>query len=179
MERSLQGSGQWALAATSCGGASPIRRFLAGGVYPTASFSDGLGGIVSSATYLYRVTALAANGEAGSHTVSWTAPAPVVLRWLSATISADTVKLRARYEPPSSNAPVLPNSLRVTGSYGASKLPSGNCAGLAGCTFVMAAVPSGTQRFTLVAEWLRLNGAYGTSTQVIAATSADTTIVVP
>jgi hypothetical protein len=43
----------------------------------------------------------------------------------------------------------------------------------------MAAVPSGTQRFTLVAEWLRLNGAYGTSTQVIAATSADTTIVVP
>ena len=82
-ERSAQGTNAWTLAATSCGGASPIVTAASSQPgLPIMLFADGLGKIVPNTTYLYRVTAFAANGETGTSTVAWTAPGPVVLRWL-------------------------------------------------------------------------------------------------
>lgn len=179
MERSVQGSNAWTLAATSCGGGSPIIIGTNKYSIPGAGFFDGLGGVIPGTTYLYRVTALAATGEAGGNTVSWTAPNAVFLRWLSATITGSTVTLRARYEQPATNPPVSAHSLRVTTPYGDSQLPSGNCAGLAGCSFVFSSVPSGAQRFTILAEWGRAAATTNTLLQVLATVSADTTVVVP
>jgi len=179
MERSVQGSNAWALAATSCGGVWPIGFGTNKYSIPVANFFDGLGGVTPGTTYLYRVTALAATGEAGGNTISWTAPNPIVLRWLGATISGNTVTLRARYEQPSTNPPVPADLLSVSGLNGASQMPSGNCALLTGCTFVMTSVPSGAQRFTIRAEWTRFPVTTGGTPVVTATAAADTTIVVP
>jgi hypothetical protein len=179
MERSIPGANAWTLAGTSCGDVSPIVVLTNKYLVPMTTFFDALGGIIPGATYLYRVTALAANGEAGSHTVPWTAPDPVILRWLSATVTGSTVTLRARYEPPASNAPVSPSSVRVTTLYGANQTSSGYCSDPTGCSFVLTAVPSGTHRFTMLAEWTRLNPTTGGPGAVIATVSADTTIIVP
>ena len=124
------------------------------------------------------MTAFAANGEAGGNTASWTAPGQVVLRWLSATIAGSTITLNLRYEPPTTNAPMPPTSLRVTAPNGLNPGQySGVCAALAGCSFVFNAVPQGTHQFTVSAEWTWPLGS--ASAVVVAKMSADTTIAVP
>ncbi len=170
MERSVQGTNAWTLAATSCGGTLPI---VGTG---NMAFIDGLGGIVPNTAYLYRLTAIAPTGEMGAGTIPWTSPSAVLLRWLSATVVGSTVTLKVRYEPPATNAPIAPTSIRVTSSSGSTQTPSGGpCAGLAGCSFVFPTMARGTHQFTVIATWTSPMG----SGQALDKTTAETTVVVP
>ena len=148
------------------------------------TFADALPGIVPNTTYLYRVTALAANGEAGQHTVTWTAPSPVVLHWLSAAATAGSVTLKWRYEPPTANAPAVPTGYKITAPYGLNRGYIYPCGALAGCTMVVTAVPPGTHTFSVAALWsLSTTGSVGQASAppgpTLATVRADTVVTVP
>ncbi len=178
VERSVQGSNTWVLVGTTCGGGSvPIASSTTGTV-TSARMVDSLLGAVPNTSYLYRLTALAANGEAGAATIPWTAPSLVVPRWLAATAAANTVTLKWRFEPPATNPPALPTAFRITAPYGLNVVSPGPCTGLAGCSRWLNAVPAGTHKFTVTALWA-LYGPNGPSGPVVARASADTTIVIP
>ena len=150
MDRSVQGSGTWTPAGTSCDGAIDYG-------YPYFAYIDRTAGVVAPNTaYLYRLTAIAANGETGERILNWTSPNAPVLHWLSAVVSGNSVTLKFRYEAPATNAPQLPQDrFRVTSDYGVDLPVVGGsaCAGLAGCTLVVNGVPSGSHVFTVTASW--------------------------
>jgi len=177
IERGVQGSNTWTLLATSCDGS--LGSALAGYQFVDRS------GIVPNTAYLYKVTALAGNGEAGSKTLTYTSPSPSVLHWLSATTSGNTVTMRFRYEPPSTNAPILPSDkFYVTSPYGLNQLVqiggaskpafgvSSECWTAGGCSFVVSGVPSGTHVFTVTASWI-------SGPVLLGKISANTTVTIP
>lgn len=178
MERSVQGSNTWILVGTTCGGGPVPIASITQGTVTSGRVIDSLLVAVPNTSYLYRLTALAANGEAGAATIPWTAPSPVVLRWLGATVAGSSVTLKYRYEPPATNAPAPPTSFRIAAPYGLNQLSPGTCTGLAGCSLLLNAVPAGTHRFTVTAQWT-LYGPNGPSGPVVARASADTTVVIP
>ena len=169
VDRSLQGSNTWTQVATTC---DPSVKKTAS-QYAVLDLGPGL---APNTTYSYRLMALAVNGEAGSTTVNWTSPNTSTLRWLSSSVAGNTVTLKYRYEPPTSNAPSPPYSrYYLTAPYGLNQMvpaPGGGCIALAGCTVIVNNVPSGTHVFTLTASWTD-----GVTTY--AKITADTTVIVP
>jgi hypothetical protein len=176
VERSLPDSKLWMLMGTSCDGSIEV-------IYPGYTFLDRSGKIDPNTTYLYKVTALAPNGEAGERTFTYTAPGTSVMRWLSATTSGNTVTMKFRYEPPLTNAPILPSdNFYVTSPYGLNQLVAvgtgkpllreSACMTAAGCSFVVNGVPSGTHVFTVTASWI-------SGPIVLAKISANTSVIIP
>jgi hypothetical protein len=178
VERTVPGSKAWTLLATSCDGSLG---FTYPGIY---TFFDRSGKIVPNTTYLYKVTALAPNGETGERTLTWTSPSPSALHWLSSTASGSTVTMKFRYEAPPNNAPSLPSEkFYVTSPYGLNQLVvvpsttksgvvSSACWTVGGCSFVVNGVPSGTHVFTVTASWI-----FGP--ELFSKISENTTIVIP
>ncbi len=181
VDRSVQGSNAWTLAGTSCG-TTPTILFM-GNVVPNMRFTDLSGGITPGTTYVYRITALAANGEAGWNTSTWTAPNSGLVRWLSATTTATSITLQWRYEPPPTGAPPVPNNgYKLTSGYGLNVTAGPNaCTTLAGCSYTISNPPKGAQQFTITARWAYSMGAGQTYNQgpAMGTLSADTLIVVP
>ena len=101
-DRSVQGSGTWTPAGSSCDGTIPPSS-------KTAAMIDRFKGVAPNTTYLYKFTVFAANGEIGVGTIPWTSPNTSVIRWLSATNVGNTVTLNFRYEPPATNPPSDPS----------------------------------------------------------------------
>jgi len=178
VERSVPDTKLWMLMATSCDGSIEV-------IYPGYTFVDQSGKLDPNATYLYKVTALAANGQAGERTFTYTAPGTSVMRWVSATTSGNTVTMKFKYEAPLTNAPSLPSDkFYVTSPYGLNQLvavPSLSHAGTpgsacitnaTGCSFVVNGVPSGTHVFTVTASWI-------SGPIVLAKISANTTVIIP
>lgn len=148
VDRSVQGSGSWTLAWSSCNGDFPS-------IGP-AVIVDKIPGLTPNTTYQYRQTLFVATGDFGTRTTSWTAPNPSAIRWLSATSSGGTVTLSFRYEPPATNAWAPPSDRFVlTSSYGLNQIVSnGNgCANLGGCTVTLTGVPPGRYVYTAAAQW--------------------------
>jgi len=170
MDRSVQGSGIWTPAGTSCDGAITLSYAYYGYIDRTA------GTVAPNTAYLYRLTAIAANGETGERILNWTSPNAPVLHWLSAVVSGSSVTLKFRYEAPATNAPQTPSErYHVTSDYGLDQVVSSGtfCASLAGCTLVVNGVPSGSHVFTVTAGW-------GNSrTNPIVTMSANNTVVIP
>jgi len=164
-DRSVQGSGTWTFAGSSCDGTIPPG--------PKAiAFIDRIKGVAPNTTYLYRFTAFAANGDVGIGSVPWTSPNRSAIHWLSATSNGNTVTLSFRYEPPLTNPPTEPSDrFRVTAPYGLDQIVNG-CGKLAGCTVVLTGVPSGTHEFKGIAEWKNSLGTFWTIW-------SPTTVVVP
>lgn len=157
-----------ALALSSCDGTIP----------PTglnvAAF-DQIKGVTPNTTYLYKLTAIAATGDIGVGTVTWTSPNASVMHWLSATVAGSSVTLNFRYEPPATNPPGATYlSYRVTAPYGFDQvIPRGtDCGKVGGCSLVATGVPSGTQIFTVFGEWKM-------GTKVVYRISSPTTVVIP
>ena len=149
-----------------------------------ARFNDQLG-VVPNTAYTYRVTAFAANGETGVSTLNWTAPGPFLLHWLSAAIATNpgtgnSVTLKWRCEPPATNPPALPYIWHIAAQYGLNQRTSlSGCNYLAGCTYVVNNVPSGTHKFLMTASW-PLHLANGNNADpIIMSASVDTTLTVP
>jgi len=176
VERSLPDNKSWMLMGTSCDGSIEV-------AYPGYTFLDRSGKIDPNTTYLYKMTALAANGEMGERTYTYTSPSQSVMHWLSATTSGNTVTMKFRYEPPLTNAPILPSdSFYVTSPYGLNQLVAVStgkplvhesaCMTAAGCSFVVNGVPSGTHVFTVTASWI-------SGPLVMAKISASTTVIIP
>ena len=168
MDRSVQGGGTWAFAGSSCDGTIPPSSKSAAVVVPIKGLSPGT-------TYLYKLTAYAANAEIGMSTIPWTAPNTSVIHWLTGTSNGSTVTLSFRYEPPVTNPPTSPSDrFHLTAPYGLNQIVAdGNtCRGLAGCSVVLTGVPSGTHVFTATADW-KVNGV------VVATIWAPTTAIVP
>jgi hypothetical protein len=183
MERSQQGSNAWALAGTSCGAAGAAGAIVdLGATSPNMEYADPLGGLVPGATYLYKLTALAANGEAGWNSVAWTAPNPGLVRWLAPTVTAYNITLRWRYEPPVSGAPTLPDAFQLTSGSGPVKTLQAPCNALAGCTVRDTILPGrhGAQPYRVTAGW-RSYRPVGSNTLVslMGTLSADTVITIP
>ncbi len=147
VDRSVQGSGSWSLAGSSCDGSLRIVR--------PATLVDKLAGLTPNTTFQYRLTSYAPSGDFGTATMSWTSSFPSVIRWLSATSNGGTVTLSFRYEPPAANPWRSPEDRFVlTSSYGLNKTVSNNgCAGLSGCSVTLTGVPSGSHVFTATAQW--------------------------
>jgi hypothetical protein len=168
VDRSVQGSKTSALVASSCDGTIPPS---AGDV----SIFDQIKGVSPGTTYVYKLTALAANGDIGVGTVSWTSPNPSVMHWLSATNAGSTVTLNFRYEPPATNPPNVSLVVyHVTAPYGFDQIfgRGTDCGKITGCTLVASAVPSGTHVFTVSAEWKISN-------KVVYRIWSPTTVIVP
>jgi hypothetical protein len=168
IDRSVQGSGVWTYAASSCDGTVP-----ASGL--NAAMFDQIKGVKPNTTYQYKLTAIAATGEIGAGSTTWTSPNQSMMHWLSATAAGSTVTLKFRYEPPATNPPNVSMVVyHVTAPYGYDQaLGRGiDCGGIAGCSLVATGVPSGTHIYTVSAEWKMNN-------KVVYRISAPTTVVFP
>jgi hypothetical protein len=170
MERSVQGSGTWTEAGTSCDGAIGFSS-------PYYDYLDRTAGTVAPNTaYIYKLTAIAATGETGVRELNWTSPNAAVIHWLSAVVSGNSVTLNFRYEAPATNPPRAPSErFHVTSDYGLDQVISSGsyCSSLAGCTLVVNGVPSGSHVFTATAAW----GA--SRTAPITTMSANNTVIIP
>ena len=168
IDRMVQGGKAWTVTATSCDGTIPPSGY-------DVTIFDQIKGVSPATTYVYKLTALAASGDIGVGTVSWTSPNPSVMHWLSATSAGSTVTMNFRYEPPATNAANVSQVVyHVTAPYGFDQsLGRGvDCGKIAGCSMVATGVPSGTHVFTVSAEWKMSN-------KVVYRISSPTTVVVP
>jgi hypothetical protein len=185
VERSVQGSSAWTLVGTSCTG-NPSRNTYGGGSAGAAGaiFVDNIGGIVPNTTYLYRFTGLAANGQAGSGTLTWTAPNPGILRWIAITPGPTSVTVQWRYEQPIGAVPAAPfhgfgltygNGLTQSQNYS-----SGACSAYVGCSMTVSNPPKGSQPFRIAAKWIHTVATnQGNVPMTMGTVTADTVVVIP
>ncbi len=185
VERAPAGTNAWTVAATTCGGPSPITLVSAIPGVPVYYFIDASGGIVPNTTYAYRLTAVAADGETGASVTTWTAPSAAAFQWLPPTVAGSTVTLHLKYQSLAASPPVVPTLIKVTAPYGLSRNFGGvTCGSLQGCALVITNVPTGqSHTFTATATWefnISLSGPQ-TAQRIPVSTSSPftTTVAVP
>lgn len=157
VERSPEGTSSWTLVSSTCGGPSP----MATGTNATgqaAIFSrDYAGGVQPNGRYIYRVTAVGPNGEAGWNTLRWKPPCGGSIATNSVNVSGSTVTIYARYSGVCiSNALPMdyPGPYVLTTSYGFTTSTSASGGGtVREFKFTIYGVPVGTHTFTIVGNF--------------------------
>lgn len=152
VERATAAATAWTLIGSSCGGPMPL-------VEDSNGFSvmDQTGHVSVMGTYIYRVTAVGPNGEAGWNTVRWLSP-NVCTPKLRATVSGSTVTLSWEDYTRSCGGTSTargPDYFAVTSSYGYSTEVSVTQLKVYG-------VPVGNHSFRVVSHW-RPDGKSGTA----------------
>jgi len=112
-------------------------------------FRDIVGGIRLGETYVYKVSALGANGELGWNSFRWS-PQPFTPQIGHITITGSTLEFYVRRHDCSSEEELL-----ITASYGLTRIVPNNsaCAALYMTPVIVYGVPEGTHTLSATAHW--------------------------
>ncbi|MBC7790782.1 MAG: hypothetical protein H7Z74_12610 [Anaerolineae bacterium] len=154
VERAVDGTSDWIVAASTCGSPDAIREYERTSGQTRIWFRDIAGGVELGKTYVYKVTAVGAAGEVGWNSVRWSPP-PYTPSFTT-TVTGSTVVLTASQPCQIFTFTSLwSQEMEITASYGFSRIvPTNNACGSTSISPVtIYGVPEGTHTFTVAALW--------------------------